>query len=180
MPFNGSGTFNRLYSWAVDAANSISISSSRMDAEMNGFAAGLTDCITRDGQSPPSTDIPWGAKKITNLGAATAGTDALNRDTGDARYITQSVGGGVAMLTGSTTVDPPSLAPGSTMTFSISVTGLLLSKAPSVIVGATADLASLTLTAYCNGDGNVSVTLRNNQGASIDMASATFWARCFQ
>ncbi len=87
MPFNGSGTFSRLYSWVVDAANSVNISSTRTDAELNGFAAGLTNCITRDGQSPPSADIPWGAKRLTNLAAASAGTDALNRDTADARYL---------------------------------------------------------------------------------------------
>jgi hypothetical protein len=86
MPFNGSGTFNRIYSWTVDAANSVAISSSRTDAEMNGFAAGLSNCITRDGQSPPSADLPMGGKRLMNLGTAAAGTDALNRDTADARY----------------------------------------------------------------------------------------------
>jgi hypothetical protein len=87
VPFNGSGTFTRLYSWVVDAANSVDISSTRTDAEMNGFAAGLSNCITRDGQSPPSADIPFGGKKLTNLGAATVGSDALNRDTADTRYL---------------------------------------------------------------------------------------------
>jgi hypothetical protein len=91
MPFNGSGTFNRLYSWIIDAANNVDISSSRTDAEMNGFAAGLTNCLTRDGQSPPSADIPWGGKRLTNLGAATTDTDALSRITGDGRYILASV-----------------------------------------------------------------------------------------
>lgn len=90
MPFNGSGTFSRLYSWVVDAANNIDILSTKMDAEDNGFAAALTNCITRDGQSPPSADIPWGGKKITNLGTATVSTDALNMATGDARYLLAS------------------------------------------------------------------------------------------
>lgn len=90
MPFNGSGTFNRLYSWVIDAANSVNISSSRMDAELNGVAAALTNCITRDGQSPPSADIPWGGKRLTNLAAAAAGSDALSRDTADSRYILAS------------------------------------------------------------------------------------------
>jgi hypothetical protein len=86
VPYNGGGTFVRLFSWVVDAANSVNISSSRTDAEMNGFAAGLTNCITRDGQSPPSADIPWGGKRLTNLGVATTSTDALSRAAGDARY----------------------------------------------------------------------------------------------
>jgi hypothetical protein len=92
VPFNGSGTFSRLYSWVTDAANSINISASRTDAEMNGFAAGLSNCVTRDGQSPPSADLPMGGKKLTNLGAATVGTDALSQAAGDARYLQGSVG----------------------------------------------------------------------------------------
>lgn len=91
MPFNGSGTFNRLYSWIVDAANGVDISSTRTDAEMNGFAAGLTNCITRDGQSPPSADLPMGGKKLTNLGNAASDTDALNRITADGRYAQTSI-----------------------------------------------------------------------------------------
>jgi hypothetical protein len=87
MPFNGSGTYSRLYSWVIDAANNVNISSSRTDAEMNGFAAGLTNCITRDGQSPPSSDLPMGGRKLVNLGAATVGTDALSQAAGDARYL---------------------------------------------------------------------------------------------
>jgi hypothetical protein len=80
----------RLSSWVVDAANGIDILSTKMDAEDNGFAAGLTNCITRDGQSPPSADIPWGGKKLTNLGLATVSTDALSQAAGDARYILSS------------------------------------------------------------------------------------------
>lgn len=87
MPYNGTGTFNRIYSWAVDAATSVAISSSRTDAEMNGFAAALTNCITRDGQSPPSADLPMGGKKIANLGLATVAGDALSQAAGDARYL---------------------------------------------------------------------------------------------
>lgn len=90
IPYNGSGTFSRLYSWVVDAANSVNISSTKTDAEMNGFAAGLTNCVTRDGQSPPSADLPMGGKKLVNLGNASVSTDALNMATGDARYLSAS------------------------------------------------------------------------------------------
>lgn len=91
MPFNGSGTFSRLYSWVVDAANNVAISSTRTDAELNGMAAALSNCVTRDGQSPPSADLPMGGKKLVNLGNATVSTDALNMATGDARYILSSI-----------------------------------------------------------------------------------------
>lgn len=43
--------------------------------------------MARDGSGPPTADIPWDSHKITNLGDATAATDALNRQTADARYL---------------------------------------------------------------------------------------------
>jgi hypothetical protein len=86
MPFNGSGSFQRLYSWVVDAAGSIAILSTRMDAEMNGFAAGLSNCVTRDGQSPMSADLPMGGKKLVNMGAAVSAGDALTLGQAAAAY----------------------------------------------------------------------------------------------
>lgn len=76
MPYNGSGTFNRVYSWAADALAGLFISSSRMDTEMNGMATGLTNCVTRDGQSPPSANIPMATFKLTGLGNGSAVTDS--------------------------------------------------------------------------------------------------------
>jgi hypothetical protein len=77
MAFNGSGIFNRLYNWVQDAANGIAITASRMDAEDQGFADGLSNCITKDGQSSPSADIPFNNKKITGSGgvASSPATD---------------------------------------------------------------------------------------------------------
>lgn len=80
MAFNGSGTFNRLYTWVVDAANGIKIRADRMDAEMDGFATGLTDCVTRDGQSPWLANIPAGGFIITGLGNGVQATDSANLD----------------------------------------------------------------------------------------------------
>lgn len=88
MPgFDGAGTFVRTYNWTSDASNAIPILASRMDTEDNGFAAGLSNCITRDGQGKPSSDISWNSHKITNLADATADTDAMNRETSDGRYL---------------------------------------------------------------------------------------------
>ncbi len=57
MPFNGSGTFNRVYNWTLDAANGINILATRMDTEDTGFATGLSNCVTRDGQSPMTATL---------------------------------------------------------------------------------------------------------------------------
>lgn len=69
IPFNGSGTFNRVYSWVVDAANGIDITASRMDTEEDGFATGLSNCLTRDGQGKPSAAIDWNGQNLTNIAA---------------------------------------------------------------------------------------------------------------
>lgn len=86
MAYDGSGTFNRLYSWAADKANSIKILASRMDDEMDGFATGLSNAITKDGQTTVTADIPLNSHKLTGMADAASDADALNRRTGDSRY----------------------------------------------------------------------------------------------
>jgi hypothetical protein len=88
MPFNGSGTFSRLYNWVTDKANAVKITASRMDDEFDGIATALSNMICRDGQSSIAANIPFGGKKITALGDATADTDALNRQSADDRFHT--------------------------------------------------------------------------------------------
>lgn len=86
MPFNGAGVFNRLYSWTQDAINGIKIRADRMDSEDNGFAAGLTDCVTRDGQSGWLANLPAGGFKIVNLTAGTADGDSLAFNQANAQF----------------------------------------------------------------------------------------------
>lgn len=78
MPFNGSGVFNRVYNWVTDRNNGINILASRVDTEDDGFASGLTLCITKDGQSTPTADIGFGGFKVKNIGSATLTSDAVN------------------------------------------------------------------------------------------------------
>lgn len=75
MPFNGNGVFNRLYSWVNDAANGIRIRADRMDNDTNDIAAGLSNCVTRDGQSTILADIPMGGYKFTDVGNAVNGNE---------------------------------------------------------------------------------------------------------
>lgn len=68
MPFDGTGTFVRLYNWVNDKNNGIPITASRMDNDTNDIVNnGLSDCITRDGQSPPTADLPMGGFKFTGV-----------------------------------------------------------------------------------------------------------------
>jgi len=78
MAFNGTGTFVRLYNWVTDKNNSIPITASRMDAETDGIATGLSNCITKDGQTTISANIPFNSKKITGLAVGSARTDSIN------------------------------------------------------------------------------------------------------
>ena len=78
MAFNGSGTFNRIYNWVTDKANGFKITASRMDGEFDGIATGLSNCITKDGQTTLTANIPFSTYKLTGLGSGTARTDAIN------------------------------------------------------------------------------------------------------
>lgn len=55
--FDGNGNYVRSYSWVTDKANGVPITASRFDTEDNGFAAGLTLCVTRDGQGKPTVNF---------------------------------------------------------------------------------------------------------------------------
>jgi len=75
MAFNGSGLFSRLYNWVADRDASIKITASRMDAEMDGMATGLSTCITKDGQTTITANLPMATYKHTGVGSANARTD---------------------------------------------------------------------------------------------------------
>lgn len=76
--FDGNGTFVRSYSWAQDAANNINITASRVDTEDNGYAAGLTLAVTRDGQGKMTTDFLPNTDNTLNLGTAIKRWASLN------------------------------------------------------------------------------------------------------
>src|SRR6185312_3274280 len=76
MPWNGSGTFNRIYSWVADKAAGLDISSTRMDTDTDDIAtSGFGNCITRDGQGQPTADLPMATFRHTNVGNGVARSD---------------------------------------------------------------------------------------------------------
>ena len=101
MPFS-SGTFTPQYNWTNEAAAGNPIDPTKFTAEENDIATGLSTCILKDGTQTITADIPWGGKKITNLGTATAGGDALSQTAGDARYSVVTSGTFTGTLTGMT------------------------------------------------------------------------------
>lgn len=99
MPFNGVGIFRRLYSFVEDSLNDIPAMATRFDAELDGFADGLSDCMTRDGESPPTNDIPMGGFRLKGVADPQDVQDAATKNyvdavaaTGDANTITVVAG----------------------------------------------------------------------------------------
>jgi len=67
VPFNGSGVFQRVRNWVADATAGIKIRADYHDTEDDGFAAGLSNTITKDGQTTITQNIPFNSKRITGL-----------------------------------------------------------------------------------------------------------------
>ena len=76
MAFNGSGTYT------LPAGNPVvtgtTISSSWANNTLSDIASALTNCVTRDGQSPATANLPMGSHKVTGLAVATNAGDALS------------------------------------------------------------------------------------------------------
>lgn len=77
MSFNGSGTFLVNTAGQPVVINTV-ISNTVFNALTADLATGLSTCITKDGQTALTANIPWGGYKITGLGAPTTSGDALS------------------------------------------------------------------------------------------------------
>ena len=75
--FNGSGTFVISAVGLPYAAGTV-INQTVANQLNTDLAAGLSTCITKDGQTTVTADIPMNSHKLTGLGGATASTDAVN------------------------------------------------------------------------------------------------------
>ena len=69
------GTFTRFHNWVADRDASIDITASRFDEENDNFASGINNCLTKDGQNVPTSNLPMATFKHTNVGNSAARTD---------------------------------------------------------------------------------------------------------
>lgn len=78
MPFDGKGYFTRVHNWEDDRRNDIEIVTDHHDEEDDNFAAGLNECLLRDGRVPMKDDFDAGNFQVKNLREATLDGDAVN------------------------------------------------------------------------------------------------------
>lgn len=76
MPgWNGAGTFERYHDWTTDRDASINPSATRFDQEDDNTAEGINNCLTKDGQNSPTTNLPMGGNRHTGVANAAARND---------------------------------------------------------------------------------------------------------
>lgn len=75
MPFNGSGSFS-VYTPGNPVVTGTVISSTVTNNTNTDFASGLTNCVTKDGQTTPTANLPMGGFKLTGMGVGSAATDS--------------------------------------------------------------------------------------------------------
>jgi len=62
--------------WTGDASLGIGIEAGRHDTQDDDFAAGINQCLNKDGSNAATGNLNAGAFRVTNIGAGTARTDA--------------------------------------------------------------------------------------------------------
>lgn len=91
MSFNGSGTF-QINTAGQPVVTGTVISSTAFNALTADLATGLSTCVTKDGQTNPTANLPMAGYKLTGLGNGSAATDSATLG---------QVQGGVVSLIGS-------------------------------------------------------------------------------
>ena len=77
MPFSGSGSFSP-YTPGNPVVSGAVISATDHNNTIADIASGLSNTVTRDGQSPPTTNLPMGNFKLTGLAPGTVTGDSVS------------------------------------------------------------------------------------------------------
>lgn len=157
MSFNGSGTFN------LTAGNPVvtgtTISSTWANNTLSDIATGLSNCVTRDGQSPATANLPMGGFKATGLASGTSTGDSVRWD--QVQYVLNIASAGTSgqVLTSGGTGAP---------TWTNAATG-------DVTLTGTQTLTNKTIEAgiFTNGYTEETVTANTSTAYTIDLANGS-------
>jgi len=177
MAFNGSGTYS------LPAGNPVvtgtTISSSTTNTTNSDIATALTNCITRDGQSTPSANLPMNAKKLTDLAAGTGAGDSVRFEqiqylngvasAGTSGQILFSNGAGAAPSFQSLTISGYLPTTGGTMTGNLTLDAYTEKVATLATSGTIALNPSTGTTLSCAAAGTVTFTDSLSSGQSISL-----------
>lgn len=84
MGWDGSGNYNRVLNWSDDSDAAIKIKSDRHDTNDDDMAQALSNCLTKDGQSQPISDLPMNNHRLLQVADPVDQTDAVNKKYVDA------------------------------------------------------------------------------------------------
>ena len=190
ISYNGSGVFV-INTAGQPVITNTTITSTAFNALTADLATGLTTCITKDGQTTPTANIPLGGFKLTGVGNATVANDALTwGGPGQIGGLTGMLKGNGSTAITAGTAGTDYVSPGTATTFtakqtfngSTSVLAARFANASeNITISATAatgtinyDVSSQSLLYYTsNASANWTVNLRHSSGTSMNTAMAT-------
>jgi hypothetical protein len=179
MSFNGSGTFLINSAGQPVVPNTI-ITSTAFNALTADLAAGLSTCLTKDGQTTPTANIKLGGFKLTNVGAATIAGDALSF--GQAATVSTLTATGASTLAAISVSGLGSYTNTQTFSGSTSAPALKLYNAlEGVTISATAATGTIAynvtdqsvLYYTTNASGNWTLNVRGNGTTSLNALMVT-------
>ena len=157
MAFNGSGTF--ILPTGNPVVSNTLITAATQNTTMTDVANGLSNCVTKDGQTTLTANLPMAGKKLTGLGAGTASGDSVRYDELQLKAPIDS-----PTFTGNVTLPSTTTAPGF-ITLGDGASAIQLQTQTGFVTGGTSTAYTLstttplaTFTASIDVSGNMTVT----------------------
>jgi hypothetical protein len=129
--------------------------------------------VVNDDTTPDSTRFAIANNGRVGIGVAPDASVALTVDSTGIKFSDGSVQT-TGFFTGSATYDPPSLATGASTTTTVTCTGAATTHYAQATLSSN---TGLTINAYVSAANTVTVQLRNDTGATLDVASGTLKVR---
>lgn len=183
--FNGTGTWVRVHDWSTDLTNAIPVTASRMDAEHDAIATGLSTTICRDGQSTTTARIPFAQGTSAIAGSTSAVSYAQTNDLNTGLYFPGTdqwglVAGGTATLvstaTALTATGTLTVSGAVTLSSSLGLTGDLAINTDKFSVTASSGNTTMAGTLAVTGAATLSSTLAVTGNVAVNTDKFTVTA----